>query len=429
MPQLGYTTVATTAPITGASGDINVYGGFKTDAVGGIVTSIAAYINSVSGTSQELRLVIFTGDNSTGLPTTTLVGVTDFIVVTSAVAPGLVTFGGWSQFGGAPTLAPNTWYWVGIWYGASVGSGAVSSDYDPYGGNHYQQATVTFSETGNPIVSGWTDGSASITTTMFITYGALVPVQVAATNGSAGFVNSVIITVPTAGIPKGALIEWVIITYWAGDVTVFDTHGGKWTVNRASLQSSSGSGYGTFTVYFVQTVAQVPYVSGDTITLQYGTATDYVGTYYRMNYWTVGGPGPGPLWALDRLHSNAQNNSGGTNLVLPDSGTFGTGMVNELVLVVAETESEPNTLVPPSGFTQDWWDNSGGTSGGGTPGDPNFYTYYQVYATPQSSVSATFTPGSSDAPNGLIAGFYLTGMTTANQRYSQFRFPKPRLRR
>lgn len=138
-------------------------GYFTTDEWGGDLTDGHIHIQAppTASDTQKLRLLVYADDGTGDHPSTTLVGVTDEVTMSLATGTGWKTIGGWTSFGGPPTLDPDTKYWLGAWWGTKAGGGgsqiSVSATDDSVKVIHGQSG-ITYSPTANPVVSSWGAG-------------------------------------------------------------------------------------------------------------------------------------------------------------------------------------------------------------------------------------------------------------------------------
>lgn len=141
-----------------------VCGYFETDEFGGLLGDghIHQATTIAGADTQKMRLLIYGDDGTGNHPSTTLVGVTDEISFSSAIpSNSWVTFPGWTNFGGAPTLAAATRYWLGAWWGTKSGSSQIQIDgTDDAPKVIHGSGGVTYSSTANPSVASWGTGSA-----------------------------------------------------------------------------------------------------------------------------------------------------------------------------------------------------------------------------------------------------------------------------
>jgi len=157
----------------------------------GLVASGWTHIDSLAGAgtrSQKLRMTIWGDAGGASGPSTTLIGVTDEVIVNQATSlPAWIQFSAWTNFGGAPTLTPLTRYWVGLWYGTVAGSGQVNNNVDGSGtnpanagGHSWFQTAVTYSTTANPSVASWSDTGGIQNDSLYFDYegGTYTPVIV-----------------------------------------------------------------------------------------------------------------------------------------------------------------------------------------------------------------------------------------------------------
>jgi hypothetical protein len=166
----GYDSIASDTIHDNADGAVVVAGPITTGPIGPTLGSGWAYLDSVAGSgtrSQKVRLIIFKSSGASGgapIMGTTVVGVTDEITVDQSSAAGWYEFPSWTNFGGPPTLDPNSSYSIGVWWGTQVNSGRFRIPGDGNTNIHigvYSQQynlSATYSSTGNPTISGWTNG-------------------------------------------------------------------------------------------------------------------------------------------------------------------------------------------------------------------------------------------------------------------------------
>ena len=128
---LGYGNVGAVGTDSNSSGTVVVGGRYTTGSGGLAVGAGKVYFRGMStgSGSQSVRLVIYP-DNGSDAPSTTPVGVSDPVTITQSTPAGWLSFPGWTEFGGAPTLAADSSYWVGIWWGSQTDTAAfrVASD-------------------------------------------------------------------------------------------------------------------------------------------------------------------------------------------------------------------------------------------------------------------------------------------------------------
>jgi RHS repeat-associated protein len=161
---LGYTSVGTAGTDWNASGVISVGGRYTTGSSALVLGAGHVYFKGMSTSSgtQQIRLVIYK-DNGSGAPSTTPVAVTDPVTITQLTAVGWINLPSWTQFGGAPTLQPNTTYWMGVWWGSQTGTAQVNVALDNNASvDQYYNATLDYSSSANPNVAGnggWTDAT------------------------------------------------------------------------------------------------------------------------------------------------------------------------------------------------------------------------------------------------------------------------------
>jgi hypothetical protein len=143
----------------------------------GLVASGFSRIDSLSGAgtrSQKCRMTIYGDAGGFTGPSTTLIGVTDEVIISQATTlPAWIEFPGWTNFGGAPSATPLTKYWVGFWFGTVVASAnaLVTEDIPgPAAAHSFFNLAVTYSTTANPVVASWTDSGGFQTYSSYFNY-------------------------------------------------------------------------------------------------------------------------------------------------------------------------------------------------------------------------------------------------------------------
>jgi RHS repeat-associated protein len=155
--QLGYTDAAGIGESSRDDGTVVVTGLYTTGSGSVSLAAGKAYFNGLSTGSgtQSVRLVVY-ADNGAGAPSTAPVGVTDAVTITQSTPAGWITFPGWSSFGGAPTLAAHSTYWVGMWWGTKSATAEFEVAFDANGFlvPQYSNTSASYSTSGNPTISG-----------------------------------------------------------------------------------------------------------------------------------------------------------------------------------------------------------------------------------------------------------------------------------
>jgi hypothetical protein len=176
MPALGYPSVASHVD-NNLPDRILVTGWFQTDAAGGIVRNSRAWFDSLSSTgarSNAVRMVIFADGGAGTTPATTVVGTSDQVVVDNTTAAAQWILFPWSV---PPTLAPNTKYWVGLWWGTQTGGDArfqVVWDFSIDPADGWIASGVTYASTGNPGTPTWSDIGGTQGYSWLVNYGLAV---------------------------------------------------------------------------------------------------------------------------------------------------------------------------------------------------------------------------------------------------------------
>lgn len=159
-------------PVDGAEqydGSTLVIGGPWTPQVSGVLgigylrTASPLPIDGSGSRSQPLRLCIYLGGTPGVGPTTTLIGVTDEVIVDETTpANAWLQFPGWTNFGGPPSVDVANTYWVGVWTGPNSGGRAYLTYNDDPAHEHVRgNASVPYSSSANPSVPSWGDGGSN----------------------------------------------------------------------------------------------------------------------------------------------------------------------------------------------------------------------------------------------------------------------------
>ena len=169
MPFLGRTEVNPSG-FFDSSGAMSLVGPYWSNPYGGLLTDYGFYTYFLEGSgtrSQKFRIIIYNDNGSGTNPGTTLVGVTDEMTVSDVTTmPSWITGSTWTSFGGAPTLAARTKYWIGVWYGTQIGGNRayLRANFSSNAWNYLStglSTPITYSPTANPGSSpSWTTASA-----------------------------------------------------------------------------------------------------------------------------------------------------------------------------------------------------------------------------------------------------------------------------